>query len=173
MVSVRSSTRVAIAVIGLLTAITASSQAASEVTVVNTPSVTVASPTPHSRLVEFDALPISSGGTRTLMLGAVDAAGFTGATISLAVEVQGTVSESGVVTATMIPEVPLVIKALRDDGIKLFPIETGVHIPSSDRTDILGSQPMVFPLGFPTYALLLSNTSDRPVKASLYVYLTN
>lgn len=149
------------------------SHAASEVKVVNTPSVTVPSPIPHSRLQEFHAIPVSADSKGTMIETVLDTTGFSHATISIAVEVQGTADEPGMVTATLLPAVPFVLKTFQKDLIKLFPIEAGVFVERSDKIDVFGSQPTVHPLAFPKYYVLFSNSSDRPVKAYLYVNLTH
>ena len=149
------------------------SHAASEVKVINTPSVTVPSPIPHSRLEEVLAIPISAKSAGPLMPLAIDASGYTQATISIAVEVQGLADEPGMVTATLLPAVPFVLKTYQDDVIKLFPIEAGVYVERSDTIDVFGSQPTVHPLAFPKYVVFFTNSSDRPVKAYLYVNLTH
>jgi len=150
-----------------------SAQAASEVKVVNTPSVTVPRPIPHARLQEFHAIPVSAKSEATMIETRLNATGFSHATISIAVEVQGMADESGLVTATLLPAVPFVLKTFQRDLIKLFPIEAGVFVERSDIIDVFGSQPTVHPLAFPKYYVFFSNSSDRPVKAYLYVNLTH
>ena len=92
--------------------------------------------------------------------------------LSLAVEVQGSVDGYGEVKATCIPAEPFILKAAERDKKKLFPIWAAVGVSPAEDS-LFASQPVRHPISFPVYRVYISNTSDRPVKAYLWVNLTN
>ena len=145
--------------------------AQTEVAVINQPAVSVPSPIPHARLTEFEAIPVPSRSTSPIPPLTLNCAGFTRAMFSIAAEVHGA-NSFGYVNAVLIPDVPFIKKAFEDDGIKLFPIHVGVETSGGD-VDLFGAQPVQQALAFPRYLLYFENSGDRPVKAYLYVNLTN
>lgn len=154
---------VAPTVVALALAVPCAAQ--TEVKVVGVPDVNVAKPIPHSELVVFRDIAVSSGGDMTLA-GMVPAAGYTSVMISLAVEPQS--SDGGSVTAYLVPTEKFVSDAC-EKGAVLFPLTAGVSFDGGEK--IVGSMSFHHQLAFPQYAAYLTNESDRPVKAQLFVYL--
>jgi hypothetical protein len=164
-------TRVAFLAVALALSLANLADAQSKVAVVNQPSVSVPSPIPHTHLEEFEAIPVSPGCPTAVPL-KLDAEGYSHAMLSLAVEVQGASPSSGMVTASLVPDVPFVVRAYEDDKVELFPIWTAVTVHESESS-FFGSQPVRHPLSFPKYRVYFNNSCDRPVKAYLYVNLTH
>jgi hypothetical protein len=146
------------------------SAAQTEVKVVGVPDVAVPQPIPHSRLVAFRDIALSStrgtGCGSMTYAGVVNAEGFTSVMLSLAVEPQS--SDGGSVTAYLVPTEKFV-SASSDAGPPLFPLAAEVSFSGDEK--VAGSMPFQHQLAFPQYSVFLSNHSDRPVKAQFFVYL--
>jgi len=146
------------------------SAAQTEVKIVGVPDVNVPKPIPHSELVVFRDIAVSStrgsGCGGMTHAGVVNAAGYTSVMLSLAVEPQGT--DGGSVTAFLVPTEKFVSVA-SDDGPMLFPLAAEVSFSGEEK--VAGSMSFQHQLAFPQYSVYLSNNSDRPVKAQFFVYL--
>ena len=144
--------------------------AQTEVKVVGVPDVNVPKPVPHSELVVFRDIAVSStrgsGSGDMTLAGTVDAAGYTSVMLSLAVEPQS--SDGGSVTAYLIP-IEKFVSSSSDGGPVLFPLTAGVSFSGDEK--VAGSMSFQHQLAFPKYAVYLANHSDRPVKAQFFVYL--
>ncbi len=142
--------------------------AQTEVKVVGVPDVSVPKPIPHSELVVFRDIAVSStrgnGTGKMTFAGTVIADGYTSVMLSLAVEPVG----SGSVTAYLVPTEKFVSAAC-DAGPMLFSLAAAVTFSEDDK--VAGSMSFQHQLAFPQYAVYLANTSDRPVKAQFFVYL--
>jgi len=142
--------------------------AQTQVKVVGVPDVSVPKPIPHSELVVFRDIAVSStrgdGTGKMTFAGTVSAEGYTSVMLSLAVEPVG----SGSVTAFLVPTEKFVSAAC-DAGPMLFSLAAGVSFSEDEK--VAGSMSFQHQLAFPQYAVYLSNTSDRPVKAQFFVYL--
>jgi hypothetical protein len=152
----------------LLVCFVAPAAAQTEVKIVGVPSVSVPEPIPHSELVVFRDIAVSStrgGGTGTMTYaGIVSAEGYTSVMLSLAVEPVG----GGSVTAYLVPTEKFVSAAC-DAGPMLFSLAAAVSFSEDEK--VAGSMSFQHQLAFPQYAVFLSNSSDRPVKAQFFVYL--
>lgn len=148
----------------------APAEAQTEVKIVGVPEVLVPKPVPHSELVAFRDVAVSSsrgsGSGDMTFAGIVNAAGYTNVMLSLAVEPQS--SDGGSVTAYLIPTEKFVSDK-SDGGPLLFPLTAGVSFSGDEK--VAGSMSFQHQLAFPQYAVYLANTSDRPVKAQFFVYL--
>jgi hypothetical protein len=145
--------------------------AQTEVKVVNTPSVTVPEPIPHSDMQRFLDVAVSSSSgvtSSSVPAGVVNSAGFTRMMLSLGGEVQGS-GLNGTVGAVLIPVEAFVTRATKKDIIP-FALRAEAH--EIGDTGIFASEPFSLPVSFPQYAVFFYNTGERPVKANLYVYLT-
>jgi hypothetical protein len=144
------------------------SAAQTEVKIIGVPDVNVPKPIPHSKLVVFRDIAVSStrgnGTGKMTRAGTVYAEGYTSVMLSLAVEPVG----GGSVTAFLVPTERFVSDA-SDDGCMLFPLAAEVSFSGEEK--VAGSMPFQHQLAFPQYAVFLSNSSDRPVKAQFFVYL--
>ena len=142
--------------------------AQTEVKVVGEVDVNVPKPIPHSELVVFRDIAVSStrgdGTGKMTYAGTVAAAGYTNVMLSLAVEPVG----SGSVTAYLVPTEKFVSAAC-DAGPMLFSLAAAVSFSEDEK--FAGSMSFQHQLAFPQYAVFLSNSSDRPVKAQFFVYL--
>jgi len=142
--------------------------AQTEVKIVGVPDVHVPKPIPHSELVVFRDIAVSStrgdGTGKMTYAGTVFAEGYTSVMLSLAVEPVG----SGSVTAFLVPTEKFVSAAC-DAGPMLFSLAAAVSFSEDEK--VAGSMSFQHQLAFPQYAVYLSNTSDRPVKAQFFVYL--
>jgi len=160
----------AISSVVLVTSLAIPCAAQTEVKIVGVPDVSVPKPIPHSELVVFRDVAVSStrgtGSGDMTLAGIVHADGYTSVMISLAVEPQS--SDGGSVTAYLVPTERFVAHA-SDDGPMLFPLTAEVSFSGDEK--VAGSMSFQHQLAFPTYAAFLSNNSDRPVKAQLFVYL--
>ncbi len=107
-------------------------RAQTEVKVVNQPDVAVPRPIPHSHLTEFTNIPIPGKGILGVPL-SLDAEGFTHVMLSLAVEVQGLSPSSGSVTATLIPNTPIALRALELEETHLFPMVVSTAIQENEK----------------------------------------
>ena len=142
--------------------------AQTEVKVVGEVDVNVPKPIPHSELVVFRDIAVSStsgdGTGKMTYAGTVAAAGYTNVMLSLAVEPVG----GGSVTAYLVPTEKFVSAAC-DAGPLLFSLAAAVSFSEDEK--FAGSMSFQHQLAFPQYAVFLSNSSDRPVKAQFFVYL--
>ena len=147
-----------------LICIAASASAQTEVKIVGVPDVTVPKPIPHSELVVFRDIAVSStrgsGSGDMTFAGLVNAGGYT--------SVMPQSSDGGSVTAFLIPTEKFVSSS-SDEGPVLFPLTAGVNFSGDEK--VAGSMPVQHQLSFPQYAVYLANHSDRPVKAQFFVYL--
>ncbi|HEV8241563.1 MAG TPA: hypothetical protein VGS57_19530 [Thermoanaerobaculia bacterium] len=137
--------------------------------------VTVERPVPMTRLVTVKALVTPGGPANVADLtegSAVDASGFASATLSLAVEVQGSLAGPGKVGAMLVPDQSDVLAALRSYGIVQFPLTVEAPVAPSPA-GIHQSSSETKRLGFPKYRVFFYNTSPRTSEATLYVYLAN
>lgn len=153
-----------------LICIAAPATAQTKVKIVGVPDVAVPTPIPHSELVAFRDIAVSStrgGGSGDMTFaGVLNAAGYTSVMLSLAVEPQS--SDGGSVTAYLVPTEKFVSSS-SDKGPLLFPLAAEVGFSGDEK--VAGSMSFQHQLAFPTYVVYLANHSDRPVKAQLFVYL--
>ncbi len=144
--------------------------AQTEVKIVGIPDVNVPKPVPHSELVVFRDIAVSStrgsGCGDMTFAGLVNATGYTSVMLSLAVEPQS--SDGGSVTAYLIPTEKFVSDRSVAGPI-LFPLTAAVDFTGDEK--VASSMSFQHQLAFPTYGVYLSNNSDRPVKAQFFVYL--
>jgi hypothetical protein len=146
-------------------------QMMSDVRVVNTPSVTVPAPIPHSRMERFLNQPISSetgSCAQWVLVGTVDTSGYTRLMLSLAGEVLGS-GLKGTVGAALVPGEAFVQKAMEK---RIVPFSLRAEASEIDESGIFATEPFSLPVSFPSYWVYMYNTGERPVKANLYVYLT-
>jgi len=109
---------------------------------------------------------------RLINAGTVTTDGFGYLVVSLAAEVKGTVTRGGTLGVILVPEQDEVDRALRDDGIFLFPIEVKTEMAIGLDGWVMAPQKK-FEVAFPRYTVYLYNSSDKSVSANLYVYLSN
>jgi hypothetical protein len=109
---------------------------------------------------------------RLIRAGTVATDGFGYLVVSLAAEIKGTVTRKGTFGVLLVPEETEIERALRDDGVFLFPIEAKTDLPVGADSWVTAPQKR-FEIAFPRYAVYLYNSSDKSVSANLYVYLSN
>lgn len=137
--------------------------------------VAVERPVPTTRLLTVRAQVTPGGPTNVADLtegGAVDGSGFAFATLSLAVEVQGSLAGPGKVGAMLVPDQSDVLAALRSYGVVQFPLTVEAAVAPS-TSGIHQSSSQTARLAFPKYRVFFYNTSPRTSEVTLYVYLAN
>lgn len=135
--------------------------------------VELASPIPHSELVTFDAVEVTTVGrdeaTGLISGGLLEADGFTSVVLSLAGEVKGSVPRPAILGVILIPDESFVAAALRE-GSYLFPLEVEADI-SANSPPYVDAKPIRQQLAFPRYRVYFYNTGSRTVRAQLYAML--
>jgi hypothetical protein len=147
-------------------------QAQTKVEVVNVPEVRVPEPIPHTRIERFLEVPISPGtgdGDRWTLVGEVETDGYPRLMLSLGGEVVGG-NHRGVVGAVLVPAEVFPKKALCNK--ELAPFALRAEAQEKGDTGLFASEPFSLPVSFPKYEVYLFNSGEKPVKANLYVYLT-
>ena len=137
--------------------------------------VSIGAPAPTTRFAAVKALVAPGGPLDTEELtegGAVDAAGFSHVTLSLAVTVRGALPTPGRVGALLIPEQPEVLTAMRDFGILQFPLAVEAPVAPS-VAGLHQSSPTALRLAFPRYRVFFYNTTPKAADVTLYLYLGN
>lgn len=135
--------------------------------------VKLASPIPHSDLVAFGAVEVTTVGreeaTGLISGGLLEADGFTSVVLSLAGEVKGSVPRPATLGVILIPDESFVAAAFRE-GSYLFPIEVEADIPTNSLPYV-DAKPAREQLAFPRYRIYFYNTGSRTVRAQLYAML--
>lgn len=140
-----------------------------------TGTVVIERPLPTTRLVALKALVTPGGPTNVADLtegGVLDGTGFASATLSLAVDVQGSLAGPGKVGAMLVPDQSDVLAALRTYGVVQFPLTVEAPVAPS-VAGIHQSDSKSVRLGFPKYRVFFYNTSPRTSEVTLYVYLAS
>ncbi len=109
--------------------------------------------------------------SRLVPAGTIETDGFASAVLSLTGQVRGDSLRAGEVGALLIPDEPLVQRALEEKGLMLFPLEVKASCAAGSLY-FNSSQPRLT-LGFTRYRVLFYNTTDKTVSVQLYAYLTN
>jgi hypothetical protein len=109
---------------------------------------------------------------RLINAGDVSTDGYGYLVVSLAAEVKGTVTRDGTLGVILVPDEDDVDRALRDDGVFLFPIEVKTEMTTGTTGWVTAPQKK-FEVAFPSYTVYIYNSSDKSVSANLYVYLSN
>ena len=137
--------------------------------------VAIERPLPTTRLVTLKALVTPGGPTNVADLtegGALDGTGFSFATLSLAVDVQGSLAGPGKVGAMLVPDQSDIQSVMRSYGVVQFPLTVEAPVAPS-AAGIHQSQSEAVRLAFPKYRVFFYNTSPRTSEVTLYVYLAN
>lgn len=116
--------------------------------------------------------PVARGATTRLIEGgAFDASGFPALVLSVAGEVKGEVTSTGVVGAVLLPDEDLPLTAFREKAVYMFPLEVTAALPNGSKNYFFGQQSR-FDLGFDRYRVFFYNSTDRSLEVTLYAYLT-
>ena len=172
----------AAAVLALVPAGIAVGQEMASVVVTNWPrvysvdgEVRVPGPIRRARLVsktDITVPPVSPKDTNRLVsAGSIETDGFPAVVLSLAGQTKGQVARAGGVGAILIPETELFEAAFREQEVALFPLEVAAS-GVSNQSSYFGSNQPRYPVAFPSYRVLLWNTTDKTVTVNLYAYLT-
>ena len=132
-------------------------------------------PAPTTRLLTTKALvtPAAPADVADLTdAGTIDSAGFSYATFSLAVLVQGTLAGPGKVGAILVPDQPEILTVFRTVGVIQFPLTVEAQVAPS-VSGIHQSTSVAARLAFPRYRVFLYNTTPRTSEITLYSYLAN
>ena len=158
-------------------------EAVRQVFVVNFPevqkiegTVEVEGPVRQSRLIKFEDVVVPpverTETTRLVEAGFLETDGFPDVVLSLHGVVKGHVAREGTVGALLIPEERTIREAFDEQGMMHFFLETSAG-GVSHRTPYFASTQPRFTIGFAKYRVLMYNTTDKTVSASLFAYLTN
>ena len=135
--------------------------------------VVVTDPIPATRFLTLKALVSPAALTDVNQLtdaGTLDTAGFTHVTVSLAGSLQGS-GQLGSVGVVLVPEVPEVLTALRNQGMLQFALRTEAAVVPS-QGGLYSSEPIAHRVGFPRYRVLLYNTTPKAAETVVYAYLS-
>lgn len=110
--------------------------------------------------------------TRLIEAGTLDSAGFPGVVLSLHGVTKGDVKKSGAVGAILVPDEQRIQEGFHELGLMPFTLQTEAAGVSADTPYFASAQPR-FAVAFPSYKVLLYNTTDKTVTVDLYAYLTN
>lgn len=103
--------------------------------------------------------------------GTLSTDGFGWVLLSLGGEVQGVLTEPAAAVAVLVPDREPVLRALREDGVVLFPLSVSATLtPGREHFAV---QTERLPVAFSRYQVYLYNTGARTVEANLYAYLGN
>lgn len=107
--------------------------------------------------------------TRLIDGGILEGQGFSSVVLSLAVEAKGELARPGKVGAILVPEEDLTVRAFREDGRVLFPLEVEAALEPGES--YFASNQPVYTLGFARYRIYYYNTTDKSVSVTLFGYL--
>jgi len=154
-----------------------------QVQVVNFPEVQrfqgdfdIKGPIAHSRLLRREKVTVPpldrSYGPELVQGDPADTDGFTDVVLNLEGEIKGTGFTPGAVGAILIPDEEPVLRALKEEGQFLFPLEIAAHpAPTGPRTFSAATLRSI--VGFPRYRIYFFNETDRTAEVTLYLYLTH
>src|SRR5262245_9093887 len=138
-------------------------------------SVAVTGPVRLSQLVKFEDVvvpPVArTETTRLVEAGTLETDGFANVVLSLHGVVKGHVAREGAVGALLIPDETTIQEAFDEQGMMHFFLETAAGV--THRTPYFASTQPRFTVGFAKYRVLMYNSTDKTVSASLFAYLTN
>lgn len=138
--------------------------------------VTVEGPVHLATLVAFEEITVApvepTETTRLIDAGTLVTDGFPSVVLSLDGVVKGTVQKTGRVGAILVPDVESVQEAFDQRGLMHFALEATAGAISSKTPYFASAQPR-HRVAFPSYRVLLYNTTDKAVDVNLYAYLTN
>jgi hypothetical protein len=135
--------------------------------------VVITEPIPSTRFETRKALVSPAARTDANQLteaGTIDTAGFTHVTLSVGGSLQGS-AQPGTVGVVLVPEVPEVLTALRNQGVLQFALEAQAAV-SPAQGGLYSSEPATHRVAFPRYRVLLYNTTPKTAEAVVYAYLS-
>ena len=125
------------------------------------------------RFLEVTVAPVRrEDTTRLVEVGALVTEGFPAVVLSLHGEVKGTVQRPGAVGVLLVPEEQTIREAYDEQGLMHFYLEAVARGVDSSSPYFASNQPR-FDVAFSRYRVLMYNTTDKTVSASLFAYLTN
>lgn len=133
-------------------------------------------PIAHSRLLRRERVTVPPVGrdyaTELVQAEPAKTAGFTDVVLNLEGEIKGDSFTPGAVGALLIPDEEPVLRALKEEGQFLFPVEIAAHpAPAGPRTFSAATERST--VGFPRYRIYFYNSTDRAAEVTLYLYLTH
>jgi hypothetical protein len=109
--------------------------------------------------------------SRLVEAGVVEAAGYASVAVSVVGEISGEALQSGQLGVVLVPETKRVLRAFREDGLFLFPLEVTAPVRGGQQVYAAGGTAR-FELAFPRYRVFLYNTSDKAIRVDLHLYLS-
>lgn len=136
--------------------------------------VSVATPIPHSdtaSMIDVVVAPATRDQTNLWTdAGFVETDGFTSVVLGLHGQLRGSTAGGGVVALVLVPDEENIQRAFEEGEVHLELEATAEPTPNalyfSGSSDVL-------PLGFPSYRVLLYNTTERSASVNVFVYLGN
>ena len=109
--------------------------------------------------------------TRLLDAGVIETDGFSHVVIGLYGEIRGELTRPGRVGVVLLPDLDVAERFLKTKGVFLFPLEVSAALDPAGSS-VFMSRPARFEVGFPRYRVLLYNTTDKTVIATVSAYRT-
>ena len=139
-------------------------------------SVSVDGTIKHSNFEKIEEIvipPIGPADPRKLIDGGTIATdGFTSLVLSLSGQPGGKAFQAGAVGVILTPEEEAITKVFKEEGKAQFSIEVEAAVEAGP-TKSFTSEPTRMLIAFPAYRVWFYNTTQKSVKANLFVYLTN
>jgi hypothetical protein len=110
--------------------------------------------------------------TRLVPAGTLTTGGYSNVVLSLYGQVKGSVTRKGSVGALLIPKEQRIEEAFNELGQVHFSLDVSAPGITAETAYFASGQPR-HTIGFPSYSVLLYNTTDKTVTVDLYAYLTN
>jgi len=127
-------------------------------------------------LVTFEDITVSpvrpEDTTRLINAGVLDADGFQHVVLSLVGQTRGEALKTGSVGVILLPDQAPIRRAFYEDGDVLVPLRVTAQTEAGPPS-FFGSEPTRQTVAFPSYQVLLYNTTDKTVSVTLYAYLTS
>lgn len=129
----------------------------------------------HARLVSLDEAVVSPAQryetTQLTDAGVLKTDGFTRVVLSIQGQIKGRPARDGEIGAVLIPEEEPILRAFVEDGQIQLPLEVAAGVVANQESYFSASRAEL-PIAFPSYRLLLYNSTDKTASVNVFAYLT-
>ncbi|MDY7094941.1 MAG: hypothetical protein SX243_18360 [Acidobacteriota bacterium] len=129
----------------------------------------------HARLVSLDEAVVSPAQrfetTQLTDAGVLKTDGYTHLVLSVQGQIKGRPARDGEIGAILIPEEEPILRAFVEEGQIQLPLEVAAGIAANQEAYFSASQADL-PIAFPSYRLLLYNSTDKTASVNVFAYLT-